>query len=85
MTNTLVEELVAITGTLALGFALGVQFAGRYITGQMGVRLAGTPAWVDTLQLASWAGLGVFGASALVALALDWRRQGGAAGGVADD
>jgi len=71
------DQLLAIIGTLALGFALGVQFAGRYITGQILFMPAEEPAWIDTLQLVSWAGLGVFGASALVALALDYRRTAG--------
>lgn len=74
------DQLVAIIGTLALGFAVGVQFAGRYIYGQLVLVSGDGPPWVETLQMVSMVALGMFGLSVFVALALDYRRSAGVEG-----
>jgi len=72
----LLDQLIATIGTLALGFALGCQFAGRYIYSQTTtVPTSNPPAWVTTVQQASWIGFALFGLAVLTIITLDYQRR----------
>lgn len=72
---TLLDRIIATLGTLALGFAVGVQWAGRYVTGAVSWTPGNPPAWIPALQRASHLGLAAFGVAVLLVLWLDYRRR----------